>query len=166
MEDIQDDEDFLQDLKKMLGMTVYRNRGYDIMEAEVRKGYNDNNDDNEMKNKSIPTIQQKNFKCKKSFYKNKIPDSNKILEQQEYLNSFRKWLIVEENNRVTSTQLKPSEHEKSDKENILPQKSVQDQISSNLIQLKPSEEENNDKEISDTQSVSGPRKVNIGDYGD
>ena len=88
-EDIQDDEDFLRDLKKVLGMTVYRNRGYDIMEAEVRKGYTDNKGDNEMKNKSVPTIQHKKFMYKNSLYRQKNPNTNKTLEQEEYLNSFR-----------------------------------------------------------------------------
>ena len=53
-EDLHLSEYFLRDLKKTICMTVYRNRGFNIIEAEVKKANTDNNDDNEKeKNRAL-----------------------------------------------------------------------------------------------------------------
>ena len=137
LEDIQDDEDFIQEFRKILGMTVYRNRGYDIVEAEVRKRYAKQG----IKIKSIPTIQHKKFMFNNSFHKIKLPDSDRTLEQEENIKSFRKWLMLADSKNITSTQVKSSEDENNDKGN--------NQIKSSeitLTQVEPSQDKSNDKE--------------------
>ena len=136
LEDIQDDEDFIQEFKKILGMTVYRNRGYDIVEAEVRKRYAKQG----IKIKSIPTIQHKKFMFNNSFHKIKLPDSDRTLEQEENIKSFRKWLIVAESKNITSTQVKSPEDDNDDKEKQTKSSEI------TRTQLEPSKDNINDKE--------------------
>ena len=89
LDDILDDEKYIEKFKEIIGLDVYLNRGYDAVETQVRK----QSIQNGKKLKAPATVQYKAFLKKSS--RKKTKHTYPSIEQLDTIKALRKWLALQ-----------------------------------------------------------------------